>query len=324
MFKVNELFAGIGAFRKALQRQGIPHEIVGISEIDKFAIKSYEAMYGATRNYGDISKVDKLDYADLWTYGFPCQDISAIGKQVGIVKNKTRSGLLYEVQRLLSVSKEYNELPKFLILENVKNLVGINFIGKFEEWIKWLDNIGYSSYWKVINAKDCGIPQNRERLIAISIRKDIDRGFTFPGLVLLKSFMCDFLEENAEDKYFCSDAFVKFAEEKTVKMSAIGNGFKFKPRERERGLIAHTITTKAGSRIDDNFIKERMCDGKFRIRKLTPLECWRLMGFDDEDFRKAEAVNSNTQLYKQAGNSIVVNVLEGILANLQRQYIADN
>lgn len=152
MIKVNELFAGIGAFRKALERLNIPHEIVGISEIDKYAIKSYEAIYGATRNYGDISKVAKLDYADLWTYGFPCQDISQAGHQAGIIKGETRSGLLYEVERLLSVAAEHGELPKYLILENVKNLVGKKFIKQFEAWLSWLDELGYNSYWQVINA----------------------------------------------------------------------------------------------------------------------------------------------------------------------------
>ena len=106
MLKVNELFSGIGAFRMALINLGIPHEIVGVSEIDKYAIQSYEAMYGATRNYGDISKVEYLDYADLWTYGFPCQDISLAGNLKGIVKGQTRSGLLYEVERLLAEARE--------------------------------------------------------------------------------------------------------------------------------------------------------------------------------------------------------------------------
>ena len=104
MITVNELFSGIGAFRKALIKLDIPHRIVGISEIDKYAIKSYEAIFGTARNYGDISKVYKLDYADMWTYGFPCQDVSISGLQGGIVKNKTRSGLLYEVQRLLATA----------------------------------------------------------------------------------------------------------------------------------------------------------------------------------------------------------------------------
>lgn len=234
MIKVNELFAGIGAFRKALERLNIPHEIVGISEIDKYAIKSYEAIYGTTRNYGDISKVAKLDYADLWTYGFPCQDISQAGHQAGIIKGETRSGLLYEVERLLSVAAEHGELPKYLILENVKNLVGRKFIKQFEAWLAWLDELGYNSYWQVINAKDCGIPQNQERVFAVSIRKDIDTGFVFPQPQSLQCSMDDFLEENVEEKYFLSDAFLKDAEERSIRMAAIGNGFKFEPRERER------------------------------------------------------------------------------------------
>lgn len=165
MLKVNELFAGIGAFRKALINLGIEHEVVGISEIDKYAIQSYTAMYGDTRNYGDISKVEKLDYADLWTYGFPCQDISLAGYKNGIVKGETRSGLLYEVERLLLKSKADNELPKYLIMENVKNLVGKQFKGDFDKWLLFLESLGYTNYWQVLNAKDYGIPQSRESIL---------------------------------------------------------------------------------------------------------------------------------------------------------------
>ena len=164
MLRVNELFAGIGAFRKALIRLGVEHEIVGISEIDKFAIKSYEAIYGETRNYGDISKVEALDYADLWTYGFPCQDISLAGFQKGIVKGKTRSGLLYEVRRLMLVAMLDDTLPKYLIMENVKNLVSKKFLPDFEAWLEWLDTMGYNSYYQVMNAADYGVPQKRESL----------------------------------------------------------------------------------------------------------------------------------------------------------------
>ena len=163
MIKVNELFAGIGAFRKALIRLNIDYEIVGISEIDRHAIASYEAIYGQTRNYGDVSKVSLLDYADLWTYGFPCQDLSLAGKQAGMVKGKTRSGLLYEVQRLLAMAALYDTLPKYLILENVKNLVSKKFKADFESWLEWLDGVGYNSYWQVINAADYGMAQKRER-----------------------------------------------------------------------------------------------------------------------------------------------------------------
>lgn len=234
MLKVNELFSGIGAFRKALQRLGIPHEIVGISEIDKYAIKSYEAIFGETRNYGDISKVDRLDYADLWTYGFPCQDISVAGHQAGIVKGETRSGLLYEVQRLLTVSALSDELPKYLILENVKNLVGKKFIDQFNGWLEWLDGLGYNNYWQVLNAKDYGIPQNRERVFVVSVRKDIDTGFKFPEPTPLATTMMDFLENEVDDKYYISDAYIEYAENLTKEMIERKSGIRFSPIERER------------------------------------------------------------------------------------------
>lgn len=234
MLKVNELFSGIGAFLKALNRLNIPHEIVGISEIDKYAIMSYEAIFGETPNYGDISKVSKLDYADLWTYGFPCQDISLAGHQAGIVRGQTRSGLLYEVQRLLGMAALYDELPKYLILENVKNLVGKKFLSDFESWIAWLDALGYNTYWKVINAKDCGIPQNRERVFAVSIRKDIDRGYTFPDPIPLAKSMFDLLDDEVDEKYYISDGYLHYAESTTERMIAEGKGIRFEPRERER------------------------------------------------------------------------------------------
>ena len=147
--------------------------------------------------------------------------ISQAGHQAGIIKGETRSGLLYEVERLLSVAAEHEELPKYLILENVKNLVGKKFIKQFEAWLSWLDELGYNSYWQVINAKDCGIPQNRERVFAVSIRKDIDNGFAFPQPQTLQCSMDDFLEENVEEKYFLSDAFLKDAEERSIRMAAV-------------------------------------------------------------------------------------------------------
>lgn len=245
MLTVNELFAGIGAFRKALIRLGIPHEIVGISEIDKHAIKSYNAIYGETRNYGDISKVERLDYADLWTYGFPCQDISLAGQLKGIVKGETRSGLLYEVQRLLAQAQSDDALPKYLIMENVKNLVGKKFRPDFEGWLGWLDELGYNNYWKVLNAVDYGIPQNRERVFCVSIRKDIDTGYTFPSPVESDTVLMDKLEpvEDIDEKYFLSSECVKRRFTKNQINEEKGYGFKFSPVEREEARIATTVTT---------------------------------------------------------------------------------
>jgi len=231
---VNELFSGIGAFHKALDNLGIPHRIVGISEIDKYAIKSYEAIFGQTRNYGDISKIEALDYADLWTYGFPCQDISVAGQQAGIIKGETRSGLLYEVQRLLSVSAAKNESPKYLILENVKNLVGKKFKADFDRWLMWLDELGYNNYWQVLNAKDYGIPQNRERVFVISIRKDIDKGFAFPAPIPLEKTMFDYLDDEVDEKFYLSDSTIEYYEQHTKDNIENGLGFKFSPVERER------------------------------------------------------------------------------------------
>lgn len=432
MIKVNELFAGIGAFRKALIRTNIPHSVVGISEIDKFAIESYKAIYGETRNYGDISKVDKLDYADLWTYGFPCQDISVAGKQAGINKH-TRSGLLYEVERLLEKSKECEELPKYLMLENVKNLVGKKFKAQFDEWIQRLDELGFNTYWQVLNAKNYGIPQNRERVFAISIRKDIDTGYVFPEPFELKIRLKNILEKEVDEKYYLSEKVIdkitnsKFNQEKVriqrteicdtllardykdpkcvkipneinlvgmlnikgneqIRRVYADNGISptlntmqggnrqpkilepciaasrgrntEKPSDRMVGSpteqrleinqngTSNTITTvqkdnyvvepqqvvceqrsDEGLRVFKNEVcgalktidsggDKRVNTTYYRIRKLTPKECWRLMGFNDEQFYKAESVNSNSQLYKQAGNSIVVNVLEALLTQL--------
>lgn len=236
MLTVNELFAGIGAFRKALIRLGIPHEIVGISEIDKYAIKSYNAIYGETRNYGDISKVERLDYADLWTYGFPCQDISLAGQLKGIVKGETRSGLLYEVQRLLAQAQSDDQLPKYLIMENVKNLVGKKFRADFDSWLEWLDELGYNNYWKVLNAVDYGIPQNRERVFCVSIRKDIDTGYTFPSSVESDTVLMDKLEpvEDIDEKYFLSSECVKRRFTKNQINEEKGYGFRFSSVERAR------------------------------------------------------------------------------------------
>lgn len=201
---VNELFSGIGAQRKALENIGVEHEVVGISDVDKYANQSYSAIYGDTRQYGDITKIERLDYADLWTYSFPCQDISVAGNQKGINEH-TRSGLLYEVQRLLEVAKTEDNLPKYLLLENVKNLVGKKFKPQFDDWISYLDELGYNTYWKVLNAKNYGIPQNRERVFGVSIRKDILKDFQFPEEQELKVRLLDILESEVDESYYISD-----------------------------------------------------------------------------------------------------------------------
>ena len=196
-------------------------------------LKQYYLADKLSHNLGDISKVDRLPYADLVTYSFPCTDLSVAGKGEGMknkcehcghswpidfsnaeevlvcpncgekVSSSTRSGLLGQVQRLLAVAYENNELPKYLLLENVKNLVGKKFVHQFNAWIKWLDGIGYNTYYEVLNAKHYGIPQNRERIFALSIRKDVDNGeFKFPEQIPLTIRLKDILEKNVDERYY--------------------------------------------------------------------------------------------------------------------------
>lgn len=198
-----ELFAGIGSQTQALTNIGIAHRVVAISEIDKYAIQSYEAMHGKANNLGDIRKIEELPDADLWTYSFPCQDISVAGKGAGI-KEGTRSGLLFEVERLLRVASEKGTLPKYLLLENVKNLVSKKFKADFDKWLDFLAELGYTNYWKVLNAKDYGIPQNRERVFCISIRGE-HKPFMFPKPKELTIRLRDMIDEMVEEKFYLKE-----------------------------------------------------------------------------------------------------------------------
>lgn len=461
--RVFEAFAGVGSQRMALRNLGIDHEVVAIAEIDKFAITSYTAIHGKTLNLGDISQIPTEDIPDhdLFTYSFPCQDISVAGKQAGLdMDSGTRSGLLWECQKVIATKK-----PKYLLLENVKNLVGKRHKANFDLWLEWLVAQGYSNYWKVLNAKDFGVPQNRERVFVVSILGPHE-AFEFPEKQELTTRLRDILQPKVDEKFYLSSekvdkflAQVKYLPTQEIKLNQVGNfeklanpNKKFNDPQVGRVLdtmgicqaldtmqggnrqpkilavgnvnpsgigmngnvfsadgLSPTITTNKGEgskvliknatkqgyleategdgidlaypnsttrrgrvqkecsptlqtgdtvgtvefpviaasrgrnpenssdrtfgapteqRLEFNkrgitntittVQKDNYCveSPPFRIRKLTPLECWRLMGFSDEDFEKAEAVNSNSQLYKQAGNSIVVDVLEVIFSQL--------
>lgn len=202
-----ELFAGIGSQTQALTNIGVPHTVVGISEIDKYAIQSYKAMHGEVTNFGDIREIKSLPDADLWTYSFPCQDISVAGKGAGI-KEGTRSGLLFEVERLLITASENGNLPKYLLLENVKNLVSKKFKADFDRWLAFLESLGYSNYWQILNAKDYGIPQNRERVFCVSIRGE-HQPFKFPEKRELKLRLRDMIDEVVDEKYYLKESTIR-------------------------------------------------------------------------------------------------------------------
>lgn len=431
MLRVLELFGGIGACSKALERLGIDYEIADYVEIDKYAVASFNAMHNTDFKPQDIKEWNKDIKVDLIMHGSPCQDISVAGLQKGADKDSgTRSSLMYETIRIVDKLK-----PKYVIWENVKNLIGKKHKHNHDIYIYMLDKMGYNSYYQVLNAKDYGIPQNRERVFTISIRKDIDKGYVFPSKQELKLKLKDILELQVDQKYYLSEEqqkkisawksyrnpieeakyldddyspcltakgntsnnasmlLIKNATKKGYLEATEGDGIDLTNPESKtrRGRVqkemSQTLTTQNNLGVcigtyqfskSDKFMKgkDRFQEGKeisdtlqtspkkavvikptllggigekksnggtqyyqqnriydnecavsvttmsnhyyknLGIRKLTPKECWRLMGFDDTDFDKASKVNSDTQLYKQAGNSIVVNCLEKILNNL--------
>jgi DNA (cytosine-5)-methyltransferase 1 len=318
--KVLELFGGIGACTKALKRLEIPHKVVDYVEIDKYAVASYNAINGTNFEPQDICEWNKDIEVDLIMHGSPCQDFSLAGKQAGGDKESgTRSSLMYETIRIVEKLK-----PKYVIWENVKNLLSKKHIHNFNAYLETMEQLGYTNYYQVLNAKNYGIPQNRERVFTVSIRKDIDKGYTFPVKQDLKLKLKDMLEDEVDDSFYWN----KISVDKLRKLNFDDITFKWNSKVKRFvfnenidlnmtyslnaynnsvSCIHHTITTPHNVL----FILH-----KGKIRKILPKEAWRLMGFDDEDYNKADKVNSNTQLYKQAGNSIVVNVLEAILTNL--------
>ena len=357
-FKILELFGGIGACSKALERLGIDYEIADYVEIDKYAVKSFNAIHGTNFEPQDICKWDKDIKVDLIMQGSPCQDFSLAGKQAGGDKDSgTRSSLMYETIRIVEKLK-----PKYVIWENVKNLLSKKHRHNFDAYLETMEQLGYTNYYQVLNAKDYGIPQNRERVFTVSILKDVfvydlpdNYKFRFPQKQELKLKLKDMLEDEVDERYYLSDKMVEYISADNEKWT--GNNDKSIINK----SVASAINTGEGSRrcdasnyisnqVEENFNlkgssylrdfgskgkiqNKEYCDtltasmgtgggnvpifqNNLRIRKLTPREVWRLMGFDDADFEKASKVNSNSQLYKQAGNSIVVNVLEAILNNL--------
>lgn len=449
MIKVLSLFSGIGAFERACCRIGLDWELVNYCEIDRWASLSYSMVNQCDEslNLRDVRTVTaetvRDRQVDLITYGFPCQDISIAGKQQGFVNDSgesTRSGLFFEALRII---KELR--PRYAIAENVKALTSTKFKNEFATVLSSLEEAGYNNYWRVLNAKDYGIPQNRERVFIVSIRRDVDEGdFQFPEKEPLVLRLRDMLEpaESVDEKYYLSterEGVRRLIAElearyglsdvaktgETPVLRQIGNIAKDPNREHIQDRIydpsglAPTLNTVGGGNLEPKItidgltrdtqkqkarvfnpsglaasliatdykeppqisvigqlkggekgrvvdrdgigytltateykdplkIAEPVIVGSMqahaavktdgicptlteamgmgggqvpvhtygvRIRKLTPRECWRLMGFLDEEFDRVHGV-SNSQLYKQAGNSIVVNVLSALLSQL--------
>lgn len=308
-----ELFAGIGAQAKALENINADFERYKICEFDKYAVASYNAVHGTDFKTSDITKMhgsdlgivqtDKFTY--LMTYSFPCQDLSTVGMHRGMGEGSgTRSGLLWEVRRLL---KETDELPQVLLMENVSQVISQRNIAEFSKWVLFLEKLGYQSSYAILNSKDFGIPQSRSRCFMVSWLGDYY--FEFPQKVKLDKRLKDLLQSDVEEKYYLSDRRIKSQKAHEERNRRMGNSFKWFLTD-GNGISQTVMTTP------DKSTSTYIIDDQKNVRKLTPLESWRLMGFDDASFERASKVVATTHLYKQAGNSIVVNVLEAIFKQM--------
>lgn len=252
-----ELFAGIGAQAKALEKLGADFEHYKICEFNKYAVKSYNAIHGTKFKPSDITKLTAADlsitdtnkYCYIMTYSFPCQDLSLAGKQKGMKKGSgTRSGLLWEVERLLN---ECEQLPQVLLMENVTQVHGSGNTDYFTEWQTFLESKGYSNFTADLNAKNYGVPQNRNRCFMISLLGDYS--YSFPLPVTLEKRLKDVLEQNVDEKYYLSKTAIKGLIKHNKHHTEKGTGFIFKPKDAEND-IANCLRANSSLSATDNTI----------------------------------------------------------------------
>ena len=309
MLKILELFGGIGSPRKALINLGIEHKCIDYVEIDEKAVRTYNALF--ENIHKPQSVVDYNLMPDILIHGSPCQDFSRAGRRLGgNDEDKTRSSLMFETLKIIENLGKWK--PKFVIWENVKGVLDKDMIHSFNKYLSEMEKLGYTNSFEVLNSMDFGIPQSRNRVYTISCLGS--RKFKFDNLERLKTkHISDFLESDVDDKYLvkqpsmlkripCANEYQKsnYGVLKIIKDSCL------------------TITTKQMRCPNAGIIK--LDNNNYRY--LTEKECWRLMGFDDEDYNNALNEHKGTlgklngTLYKQAGNSIVVQVLEAIFREL--------
>jgi len=343
------MFAGYGGASHGLRKAGVPFECVGYSEIDKYAIKCYEQNFPGIKNYGDARKINPKEIPDfdLLTGGFPCQAFSIAGKFLG--EKDERGTLFQEIVRIAEVKK-----PRYMILENVKGLVTKTHKSTLRRIVYELRRIGYTVAYKVLNSKDYGIPQNRERIWFVCIREDLEFDFMWPESEKLKIFLKDILEENADKKYFLTKTAVEWLKKYNEENKRKKRGFFWEPRDISKtattisarvqfGATDNSVACKNGCPFnvqslgnvnpsgkgmngnvyDTSWISPTLTTNKgeglkiyenYSIRKLTPKECFRLMGFLNDEIN-LEGL-SDTQKYKLAGNGWDINLVSKIFKNL--------
>jgi DNA (cytosine-5)-methyltransferase 1 len=345
--KILELFSGYGTASFALKRLGIDYKLVGYSDIDKYANQCFKQNhcpndFNDILRLGDITKVNphSITDFDLLTGGFPCQAFSNAGKQLGELD--PRGTLFYEIIRIAEVKK-----PRYMLLENVKGLTQKKFRGTFNKILSELDRIGYQVRWEVLNTKDYGIPQNRERVWFVCFRNDNDgrypaKDFQFPEKEELNIFIKDILEPIVDDKYYLSELmqerFAKYLENKKQNANLIYDNHRVNEIRKYDGisftlsqamgtggnnvpLVSSTLTTELAHSTGRDFFRsgqaEKILKSSGNLRRLTPKECFRLQGFLNDEVN-LEGL-SDTQKYKLAGNGQSVNVVEKIFRNMFKE-----
>jgi len=306
MIKVGSDFSGVGAFNQALIRLGIEYDEVFACDMDKYARQTFIHNYGKPKYYPTnvYDREIPSEPLDIYMTSPPCQAFSLAGKRLG--KEDKRGILFFNSHEFIQKNN-----PRYFIFENVKGLLSGNGGKTFSEWVNLLggksingnpvifpyeDAVPYHLYWQVLNAKNHGVPQNRERVFLIGIRDDVDNNFQFPKEENLKKVLFDLLQNEVDKKYFLSQKSINHV----IKKEGVYTGINEK--------IARCITTRYSASIAGTFL---MYNDK-KYRKLTPRECFRLMDFPDTFTWPV----SDSQAYKQAGNSIVVGVLTKILSIL--------
>lgn len=316
--RVLSLFSGIGAFEKALTNIGIDFEIINYCDNWKVASRAYSIIHNVSEelNLGDVTKIDanNIREFDILTHGSPCQSFSSAGKQEGGDEGSgTQSSLLWETVRIIQDKK-----PKYVIWENVKNVLSKKHKHNFDKYIDKLNSFGYSSYYKVLNSKNFGTPMNRERIFVVSILGE-HKPYEFPNLKIERRNLSDYLEDGlhndtikvADDiKPGCKKEFLKHYD-KIINCKEDTYDCRAKTDFQDK-----KVGIKISYCIRANSTNTHILDNK-TIRKLTPLEFWRLINFDDTDYLKVKKdINTKTSLCKLAGNSIDVKILEHIFTKL--------
>ena len=325
--KFLDLFAGIGGFRLGMESAG--HKCIGFCDIDKFARASYKAIHNTKGEIElhDITTVSDefirgIGSVDVICGGFPCQAFSIAGARRGF--EDTRGTLFFEICRFASILR-----PKYLFLENVRGLLNHDGGATFETIIRTLDGLGYDVEWQVLNSKNFGVPQNRERVFIIGHLRGQRTRNVFPigrNTKQVDGLPRENITTNTLTARYTADgngSYIIESEQKKIKIKeATSQGY----AEAEIGdsvNLSHpnskTRRGRVGKQIANTLLtgeSQGVVEPDFRIRKLTPRECWRLQGFPDWAFDKAQEVNSNSQLYKQAGNSVTVNVIAAIAERL--------